>query len=312
MNRTISHALAAVASVAAVISVGGAAQATDALTVCLNEDAPPYSAHHGKKTGGFDLAVAEAVARHLDRPLAVQWFESELDEDSNLTLESNALLSDGLCQLVGGYPLIEHALGKPGAESSRLPGHEGGKPSDRRRRVKLGTLVPSKPYFYAPLTVVLGAPAATKPIATLADLQGLKLGAEEGTLADAILMIYGNRRFENQVTHVTPGKGQLLPDLEKGMFDATLVSLRQFDAYRDSHPDSKLKASGFYHRIGFNMGFVTLANEQKLLDAVNQALSDLLNKGELPPLATAAGMTYVPPRSTEGYQGITLTDLYKD
>ena len=88
---------------------------TSVLKVCLNENAPPYSASGKNGDSGFDLEVAKALARQLGRKLEVQWFESKLDEDSSGALEANALLSDGHCQLVAGYPMTEDALGKPGA-----------------------------------------------------------------------------------------------------------------------------------------------------------------------------------------------------
>src|SRR4051794_33200967 len=93
---------------------GGESRAAETLTVCLNENAPPYSA---RTTGGFDASVAEAVAGKLGRALKLVWFESKLDDDSSGPLEANALLSDGECQLVAGYPLTEDTLGKPGAAS---------------------------------------------------------------------------------------------------------------------------------------------------------------------------------------------------
>ncbi len=79
------------------------AAAEETLRICLNGNIPPYSFHKGKEAGGFDLAVAEAVAKRLGRELAVQWFETGIDTDSSLTLQANALLSDGRCQLVGGF-----------------------------------------------------------------------------------------------------------------------------------------------------------------------------------------------------------------
>jgi hypothetical protein len=291
---------------------GHSARAEDALKVCLNEDIPIYSVHHGKDSSGFDLAVAQAIARRLGRSLTVQWFESKLDEGSSTALESNALLSDGLCQLVGGYPLVKDALGKPGAETSRLPGHEGGKPSDRRRRVTLGALVATQAYHYAPLTVVLSAGAPSKPITRLADLDGIKLGIEGGTLGDAILMTFDNGRLVNRVRHLVPGRSELLPQLEKGEFDATLVELRRFDAYRAEHPDTTLRPSGYYHRIGFNMGFVGLASEAALIEHVDAAIGDMLQKGEFAALAEAADMTYLPPRQPEILESVTLIDLYRE
>src|ERR1700689_5022505 len=97
---------AALASAALILTLTASARPATAeeetLRVCLNENIPPYSYHEGKEAGGFDLAVAQAVAKRLGRVLAVQWFETGIDSDSSLTLRANALLSDGHCQLVGG------------------------------------------------------------------------------------------------------------------------------------------------------------------------------------------------------------------
>ena len=50
--------------------------ADDVLKVCLDEDLPPLSAHHrGTPDRGFDVALAQAVAMRLGRPLKIQWFD---------------------------------------------------------------------------------------------------------------------------------------------------------------------------------------------------------------------------------------------
>jgi ABC-type amino acid transport substrate-binding protein len=288
------------------------AAAEETFRVCLNEDIRPYSFHDRKQAGGFDLAVAEAVARRLGRTLAVQWFETGIDNDSSLTLQANALLSDGRCQLVGGYPLYRAGLGKPAVETARLPGFDGAKPDDRRRRVVLGELVPSKPYHYAPLTVILSGSVAGKSISSLADLAGLRLGVNEATLSDAILMRYGAGKYVNQVTHFIPGRSELFPRMESGDIDATLTELRQFDNYRDQNPDTKLKASGYFHKIGFNMGYVGLGTERPLIETVNAALTDIIAKGELGAMAKDAGMTYVPPTEPDVLEAISIVDFFKD
>jgi len=303
-----------VAAVAGVMLLAGAwaplARAQDTLRVCLDEKVPPYSIRHGREGGGFDVAVADAVAKRLGKALAVQWFESKVDSDSSTTLAANALLSDGRCQLVGGYPLIKDALGKPGAETARMPDYDGATLADRRRRVVLGALVPSKPYHYAPLTIVL-APGVTKPIARLADLEDLKLVVEATTLADAILMTFGDGRLVDRITHLVPGRGELLPRLEQGGFEATLIPLHRFDAYRAEHPQTMLKPSGYYHRIGFNMGFAGLSTEAALIEQVNAAIGEMLARGELPALAQAAAMTYLPPRQPEVRESLSLADLHE-
>jgi ABC-type amino acid transport substrate-binding protein len=295
--------------IALTVATAAQAAAADRLRVCLDEDIPLLSVHDGKEGTGFDLAVAEGVASRLGRSLSVQWFENKLDADSSPTLEANALLSDGRCQLVGGYPLVRDTLGRPGAPTARLPDFEGAKPEDRRRRVAMGELIPSKPYRQAPLTVVLSGAASSKQVAALSDLRGSKIVVEASTLSDAILMLFDDGRLVDHITHLIPGRSDLLGRLDKGEFDATLIDLRRFDAYRAEHPDTALKASGFYYRIGFNMGFVALAKEHALIDQVNAALRDMAEKGEILTAAKAAGLTYVPPRAPDVLEHLTLKDL---
>jgi ABC-type amino acid transport substrate-binding protein len=281
------------------------------LRVCLNEDLPPYSVRHGKDGAGFDYLIAESLAKRLGKQLAVQWFESKLDEDSSTRIEANALLSDGRCDLLGGYPLVKDELGKPGLETARLPGFAGAGAADRRRRVTLGTLAATRPYHFAALTVVLGGKAAAKPITGLADLDGVNIGTEAGTFADAILMSFDHGRLISRITHLVPGRGELLPELEKGEYDATLIPLHRFDAYLIEHPDTGIKPSGYYFRIGFNMGFVGLASAAPLIERVNLALDDMLKSDEPASFAVAAHMTYLPPRQPFILDDITVSDLTK-
>jgi ABC-type amino acid transport substrate-binding protein len=302
------HCLAAVLAASFVLQ-GSASRAADALRICLNENAPPYSMHQKTGDAGFDLAVAGALAQRLGRTLAVQWFESKLDSDSSGALEANALLSDGRCQLMGGYPLTEDALVKPGFDAARLPDFDGAKPTDRRRRVALGTLSATKPYHFAPLTIILGGSAVGKPINSLHDLDGVKLGVESGTLSDTILSLYGDGRLIENITHFVPGRGALWPGLERGDFDATLVPLHRFDAYRAAHADTKLKPSGYAYPIGFNIGFAGLARDATLIGEADVALAAMLESGEIAKLAPSAGMTYLPPRAPNILKHVLIGDL---
>jgi len=96
---------------AVLLATAAAARADDdPLKVCLDENLPPLSLHQrGKPDSGFDVALAQAVAGRLGRPLKIQWFESKLDESSSPALEANALLSDGRCALVGSYAFTRDA-----------------------------------------------------------------------------------------------------------------------------------------------------------------------------------------------------------
>jgi len=271
--------------------------AGDVLRVCLDEDLPPLSVHHrGKPASGFDVALAQAIADKLGRSLEIQWFESKLDEDSSPALETNALLSDGRCSLVGGYALTTDSLVVPGLKTAKLPDFEGATGPDHRRRVALGVLTPSDPYIYSALTVVLGPKAADRHIAGIGDLAGLRIGIESGTLADALLMTFDQGKLIDNITHLVPTRDDLLGALERGDLDATLLDLRRLDAYRATHPDTKLIASGYFYPIGVNRGYVGLASNPALLAEVNKVLSALQADGTVAKLAGAAGVSFLPPR----------------
>ncbi|GLR89538.1 substrate-binding periplasmic protein [Bradyrhizobium iriomotense] len=274
-----------------------AADAADPLRICLDEDRPPLSVHHRGKPGtGFDVTLAQAIAQRLNRPLQIQWFESKLDEDSSPQLEANALLSDGRCALVGSYALTRDSLVVPGMKTARLPDFDGATRDDRRRRVALGVLAPSQPYIYSPMTVVLGPKARDRKIADIGDLAGLRLAIESGSLGDAILMTFDKGRLIDGITHLVPGRDDLLGALDRGDYDATLLDLARFDAHRAAHPDTAITASGYYYPIGANRGYVGLASDPALITAVNKALSELMAEGKIAEFGKQAGLTYLPPR----------------
>ena len=282
-------------AVAAVLFVTAAHADGDPLKVCLDENLPPLSMHQrGKPDSGFDVALAQAVADRLGRPLKIQWFESKLDESSSPALEANALLSDGRCALVGSYALTNDSLKVPGVKTAKLPDFEGATRDDRRR-VPVGVLAPSQPYVYSPLTIALGEKTRDRKISGVGDLAGLRIAIESGTLADAILMTFEKGRLIDDITHLVPGRSDLLGALNRGEFDATLLDLSRFDAYRAGHPDAKLAASGYYYPIGVNRGYVCLASDPALIVVVNKALSDLQAAGTIAGLAKSAGLTYLPP-----------------
>lgn len=271
--------------------------ADDALKICLDEDRPPLSVHQrGKPDAGFDVLLAQAIAERLGRKLTIQWFESKLDEDSSPQLEANALLSDGRCSLVGSYALTRDSLVVPGMKTARLPDFAGATRDDRRRRVALGVLAPSQPYVYSPMTVVLGPKARGRKIGDIGDLTGLRLVIESGSLGDAILMTFDKGRLIDSITHLVPGRDDLLGALQRGDYDATLIDLGRLDAHRAAHPDTALTASGYYYPIGANRGYVGLGSDGALIDAVNKALSGLAAEGRIAEFGKQAGLTYLPPR----------------
>ena len=289
--------LAALGLAALLAAPATTAWAADPLSICLDEDRPPLSVHHrGKPGSGFDVVLAQAIADGLGRPLRIQWFESKLDEDSSPQLEANALLSDGRCSLVGGYALTTDSLVVPGMKTARLPDFAGATRDDRRRRVALGVLAPSQPYIYSPMAVVLGPKARGRKMSGIGDLAGLRLAIESGSLGDAILMTFDKGRLIDSITHLVPGRDDLLGALDRGDHDATLIDLGRFDAHRAAHPDTAITASGYYYPIGANRGYVGLASDPALIGAVNKMLTELAADGKIAAFGKQAGLTYLPPR----------------
>jgi ABC-type amino acid transport substrate-binding protein len=279
------------------------------LRVCLNENQPPFSVRTNEGSVGFDVLVAQSLAERLGRRLAVQWYESKLDEDSNMATEANALLSDGRCDLVAGFPLMKDALGKPGLETAKMPDFAGAKPGDRRRPVTLGSLAATTPYYFAGFTVALGAGAKDRHIGSLADLDGFNLTVESGTLSDTILMTFDHGRFVSRIAHLPPGRGELFPRLESGEADATVIPVHRLDAYRIDHPDTTLMPSGYFLPVGFNIGFVGLAQDAQLIAQANAAIEAMLKDGEPPSFAQATHVTYLPPRHPYVQDNPLLVDL---
>ncbi|WP_158258215.1 substrate-binding periplasmic protein [Rhodopila globiformis] len=292
-------------------SAGARAAGRPDLTVCLQTRNPPLSFRTDDKPAGFDLALSRAIADRLDRGLQIQWFVSRDDPDANPAKEANALLSDGHCQLVAEYPLTAGALARPLSPTGKLPPFDGAKPDDRKRWVKLGALMPTQPYRFDTLTVVLGKSHADRPVRKLADLDGLRIGVQTATLADAIAMRYDGGLLANRIVHL-PDSRALFAKLRAGEIDAAFVDMRAVDAWRLHNGTDGLALSGYAHSLGFNMGFVGLAGSATLIRQVDAALADLKAHDALAPMAQQAGLTYIPPRSPDVLPDVHLAALQGD
>jgi ABC-type amino acid transport substrate-binding protein len=289
--------LAAGSWLAAGLTVASPALAAEPLRVCLTRHTAPLSDLDSGQAKGFDVALSGLIAERLGRPLAIQWFISRNDPDSNPPLEASALMSDGHCALLAGYPLMAGTLRQPAA-TGKLPPYQGSTSEDRHRLIKLEALVPTRPYRFDALTVVLSPAHRDLPVHRLADVSGLRLGVEIHTLADLIAMHYEQGRLADQVLHfVDPAS--LFRQLQDGQIDGALVDLHEFDAWRAQHPDTKIAVSGYTHSIGFNIGFVGITTDQALVTAVSGIISDLVSHDALRPLGEANGLTWLPPRSPE-------------
>jgi ABC-type amino acid transport substrate-binding protein len=281
----------------AVLLAAGAAAANDGtppLTVCLNKDNKPFSYSLQGQTGGFDLAVAQAVARRLQRPLDVRWYEKERRRRGAVSVKTSVLVSAGVCQLVGGFPLVQSSLERPaGGEETTLPPVDGMGEESRKKPVKGSQLFASDGYHFAAVTPVLGQ-RVSGAVRTLDDLQPYRIVNRPASSGDLIVMAYKKGQLLKNASHVDI-MTEPLDAVARGDADATIVESHRFDMYRVEQPQSPLRGSGLMLPIGFNLGFVTTADHAGLLRDVNAALDALRQSGELEQAARAEKLTYIAP-----------------
>lgn len=297
-------AAATVAATALTFAVSPPAMADNTLTVCLEEDSPPLSFKFRSRQGGFDHGVAEEVAKRLGMKFAVQWFEAENDEENVPVWEANALLSDGLCDIVGGYPMVASSLGVPETDKGAIPEYDGMKRSERGRLVKLGVLDVTEPYNRVGFGVILGPSMADEEIDGLSRLEGRRVGYEVETMSAALVHRYRGGLLVPGAVSVRRSKG-LLPALVDGEMDAAMIELHKFDNFMRRNSDAPIRYSGYVHPLGINMGFAILERDADLRDRISAVLNEMKTDGALEALAATWQMTFVKPQPPKVLKRIT-------
>ncbi|WP_396435638.1 substrate-binding periplasmic protein [Limnohabitans sp.] len=279
------------------------------LKVCVSDSNPPLSVERKGVVSGFDVTVAKAIATGMGRELRILAFESELEKESLLTHEVNALLSAGVCDLVSGFPLLASDLGAPTRASAKTPDYPGAKRKRERPFVALGTLVASQPYQGTAISVVQRS--GQGPVRSLADLRGRRVGVVAGSLEGAMVAMYRNGELSRSMVSLSQREDSWAA-LESGRIDTLLVTSTAFDAYRQRPQATGLEAAEFQRSVGINLGFVALANKPEVLEAANRVISQAGASGELTQWAREAGMRWQAPSLPAIASGLSLPDLLAD
>jgi ABC-type amino acid transport substrate-binding protein len=278
------------------------------LRVCAAENNPPLSQKVRRQARGLDIAVAQAIARDMGRSLEVVFFESEYEADKSLAQEVNALLSSEVCELASGFPLFASDLGAPARATARTPDYEGAKPRRLRPFITLRSIAASRSYYAMAMGVVTRDPNVA--VDSLADLQKLKVGAVSGTLAGSALMLYRNGLLQPSIVTLAQ-RENALEALAAGRFDATLVALTSYDAYRLAHPEARLFRAKFVHPLRINLGLVAL-EDAPALAAASRVIERSLASGELAKWAEEAGVTWIAPQPPDVNPPFSLFSLRAD
>jgi ABC-type amino acid transport substrate-binding protein len=279
------------------------------LTACLARNGGVMSSRRHGGGVGMDYELAAALAGEMGLALDVTWFEAETEEETTPARDTIALLSHGLCDIAPGFPLYAPLLGRYDGTRSGLPRWDD-RPTNLTRNpsVALEPIALSRPYLRMEIGLVHRDGVEIGPVGTVADLDGLRLGVEQGTLPGMLTLRQGTSRIAEMATTLNPGP-TFLWEMEKGAFDAALVTVGAYDFHRRQNPLTGIALHDWRHPLGLNLGVATLAGAEALTAEVDAALAALEGRGAFPGMAEAAGLHYAPPREPAMQGEITMRDL---
>ncbi|MFK7744089.1 MAG: c-type cytochrome [Roseobacter sp.] len=281
----------------------------DALTACLARNGGAMSAMRHKGGEGMDYLMAQQIATAMDLPLKVTWFESESEEDTTPARDTIALLSAGLCDIAPGFALYEPILTQYAGTRAAIP-YWLDRPDTHRRgaQVDLDEITVSVPYMRMEIGLVHREGVDVGAVGKISDLDGLKLGLEQGTLPGVLLLRQGTDDMNRTARTFNPGP-EFLWHMENGVFDAALVTIGAYDFHRKQNSITTLQLHEYRHPLGFNLGVAMLAENDILVSAVNATITALNAQGKTAKFAQTAGVHYAAPRSPFVQARLSLRDL---
>ncbi len=265
------------------------------LTACLAKNGGVMSARRANGGAGMDYEVAAALAAELGVPLEVRWFESEQEEESTPIREIYALLAFEVCDIIPGFALYETSLSAFYKTRAALPRWDD-KPTHlgMEYQVDLEPVSVTDPYARMEMGVVYRTPEFDREIEKIADLEGLKLGVEQGTLAGVLTLRQGTEKMAADAVTLNPGP-DFLWQMEQGAFDAALVTIGAYDFHKKQNFISTLALDEYRHPLGFNISVAMLKRKNALRDVFDPAIARMIKDGTMAALGEKSGHTYAPP-----------------
>jgi ABC-type amino acid transport substrate-binding protein len=214
-----------------------------------------------------------------------------------------------VCELASGFALLASDLGPPSRPTARVPDHPGAPPPPRRPWVRLGTLLPTRAYHAMAMGLVVRDAARAE--ATLAAPGDARIGVVGGTLSGTAVSMFRNGRLRPQFVSVAQNE-DVLALLEAGRFDATLVPLDRYDAWRLAHPATPLRRAAYVHPLRINIGFVARAEASALLEAADRVIARALADGDLQRWSADSGASWIAPVEPQVRGAFSLPDLMRE
>ena len=252
-------------------------RATGVLKVAIYKDNAPYSDLVGNEVTGLDVSLARALAREMNLQLALLPFDAgeKMNDDLRNMVWRGHYLGYGPADVMLHVPVDKYLI-------------------NQNRQ----TLI-FAPYAREVLTV-LHRNDRLSGLRSGDDLQGLKLGAEQGSGAASILMAYRGGMLREQVRIFRNGIEAAAAVLA-GEVDAAYVTRAQaetalFRARADRHAYglTTLGLPGLADN-GWPIGMAVKSENKSLAQALEAALQRLRDQGQLLALFRDQGLTLVAP-----------------
>jgi len=213
------------------------------LTVCSDVPYPPFEDFDKTSaTGfkGFDVDIVNAIAEQLDLKVTIK--DSSFD-----ALQSGLALNTSQCDLAASAMTITP-----------------------QRQEKLGF---SDGYYDSEQSLLVPADSS---IASIDDLDGVKVGVQKGTTGEA----YANEHASGADIVVFPSDGEMYAAIKAGQVEALLQDLPvNLDHQNDPKAAGEFKVVEKYD-TGESYGLAMKKDNTGLIDAVDEALQTLRDNGD--------------------------------
>lgn len=237
------------------------------LSVAVYDDFPPWSG----KRGGIDHALADAIARKLGLKLSLIPFPAGEDISDDL----RNMIWKGHYLGFGPADLLMHM------------------PVDRSVMLKNEQVAIFAPYYRDTVQLVRNL-KAIPDVDGIASLEGKRLGAEKVSISAMVLL--GESSLRDQVSIYASGV-EAVEKLQAGEVDAVLATRAEIESVLRGDGRFEVTAAPFPRlpRQGWVIGMSVKKEHVELAHAVQKAVNELFESGEMTALFARHGVRAVKP-----------------